>query len=500
MSDHAVQVGGGPLTLDALVRVSEGATVRLAPAGRDAIVAGHERLLALLETGAPIYGLTTGCGALDARAVSADRNRNHQVNLLRSHCVGVGLPMPPEQVRAMMASRVNRLATGHSGVRLVVVERLIELLNADVVPVVPAEGSVGCSDLAALAHMALVLIGEGEVWVGDRRVPAEFALDHANLKPIELEGRDGFAVLNGSDQSVALGAIVVRDATRVVAAFEAAAALTATALGGPDDYLDDRLAQARPHRGLVDSAHRIRQLLGRPDRQSPNRGPTLREHLSGRCSPSVAGAARDALDHARGVLETELNAPVDNPFIAEDGWFTSNAGNSHTQHIALVMDYVGNACVGLATMSERRTYRLLDPAHNNELPAFLIHPSVDPGLNTGLMMTQYTAAAIVARLGATMGTSASHSISTCAGTEDHVSMSAFAARRAVDIIDSVASVIAIELLAGAQAVTIRDANLSGPIADLHRLVRDVVAPVLEDRVLANDIEALSALIAAGAFA
>jgi histidine ammonia-lyase len=499
MTDDVVQVGSAPLTVAQLIDVSRGTSVELTDDGRDRIEAGHQRLQALLENGAPLYGLTTGCGALDARAVSAERNRNHQVNLLRSHCVGVGLPMPVDQVRAMMVSRINRLARGNSGVRLPVVQRLVELLNADLIPVVPAEGSVGCSDLAALAHMGLVLIGEGEVWVGDQRVPAELALDHADLEPLELEGRDGFAVLNGSDQSVALGTIALREAHHLIAAFEAAAAITSTALGGPDDYLDARLATARPHPGLVESTQRLRRLVERDDASKPNRGPRLREHLSSRCTSSVAGAARDAVEHARQVLEVELNSPVDNPFIAEDGWFTSNAGNSHTQHIALVMDYVGNACVGLASMSERRTYRLLDPAHNNDLPAFLIHPSVDAGLNSGLMMTQYTAAAIVARLGATMGTSASQSISTCAGTEDHVSMSAFAARRTVDVIGSATSVIAIELLAAAQAITIRETDVPAPVAEIYGHIRDAAPPVIEDRVLASDIDALAALITTGAF-
>lgn len=489
--------GRGP-SLDEVAAVARGeARVGLAKRSRAAVAASAEALARHAETGRPLYGLTTGVGALDGEPVAGPENRAHQLALIRSHAAGVGAPMRPDQVRAMVLARTANLACGRSGVRPEVVDALVDLLNAWVVPRVPGRGSVGAADLAPLAHVALVLCGEGWASVGDELLPGGEALARAGLRPLRLEGREGLALMNGLGQTVGTGVLAVRDAAGVVAAAELGAAATRRALGRGGSSTDPRTVAAKPHPGSQVSAARLRALQGAA---LPAGGDvrTEREPLSTRCAHHVQGAAREAVAFATSVLETELRGAVDNPMIDPDGWATSNAANFEGQHLTQALDLVQSALLAVAATSERRTALLLDPARNQGLPAFLVHPDARPGVSSGLMMAQVTAASLVAELRMGAAPASGQTISTCAGLEDTVSMCAPAARRLAGVVETVEVVVAIELLTAAQALDLRGPPLPAALEAFRAALRARVPVQVEDRVLADDIEAVRLLLRSGA--
>jgi histidine ammonia-lyase len=471
-----------------------GAAVLSAAAARR-VDDGHALLQRLIADGTPIYGVTTGFGALDSKGVSAESNRAQQANLLRSHAAGVGAPMPRSAVRAMMAIRANVLASGVTGVSRATLEALLQMLAADIVPEVPETGSVGaCGDLAPLAHMALPLIGEGRASVGGGPWQSGAqALAAAGIEPPDVAGRDGIALINGTEQTTGYGVLALAEAERLVALGEGAAALTMEAVGSLDDSFDRRVALAKGHPGQIASSAVLAHLTAGSQAVLPPRPDRLRDALALRCVPQVLGAARDTLAEVRTRLEREINAGNDNPiFGLSDGWVTSNSGNFHGQVAAEALDQLANSLTSVAVMSERRAARLVDANHNGGLPAFLIHPDAPAGENSGFMIAQYTAAALVAQLRMSAVPAAIQSIPTCANTEDHVPMAAHAAQRAWHTVARVRQVVAIELLLAAQAVDLRGHGLPAGLRPLYHGVREQVAVMVRDRVLATDIAAVAA--------
>jgi histidine ammonia-lyase len=493
-----VELDGRRLNADAVAAVARGDALATLSADAAARVDdGHALLRRMIADGTPIYGVTTGFGALDSKGVSAESNRAQQANLLRSHAAGVGPAMPRRAVRAMMAIRANVLASGITGVSRATLDALLAMLAADVVPEVPETGSVGaCGDLAPLAHMALPLIGEGRASVaGGPWQPGGAAMAAAGIALPDIADRDGIALINGTEQTTGIGILALVEAERLVAAAEGAAALTMEAVGSLDDSFDRRVALAKGHPGQIATSAVLAHLTDGSRSVGPPRPDRLRDALALRCVPQVLGAARDTLAEVRVRLEREINAGNDNPiFGLSDGWVTSNSGNFHGQVAADALDQLANSLTSVAVMSERRAARLVDANHNGGLPAFLIHPDAPAGENSGFMIAQYTAAALVARLRMTAVPAAIQSIPTCANTEDHVPMAAHAAQRAWDTLVRARQVVAIELLLAAQAVDLRGHALPAGLQALYDGLRGQVATMVRDRVLAADIAAVVTLL------
>jgi histidine ammonia-lyase len=498
----AILLTGSDLTITDVAAIADGRPFALAPDARARIAASAERLAALIAEGRPIYGITTGFGALDGRGVARQDAVALQRNLLMSHAAGTGPAMSVGAVRAMGAIRANVLASGLTGARLATVESLIALFNAGIVPEVPGFGSVGaCGDLAPLAHMALPLIGEGWAWLGGRRLSGAEAMVAAGLALPAIGGRDGIALINGTEQTTAIGSLALDLGLRVTLAADIAAALTMEALGALDDAFDQRVALAKPHPGQIAVSDRLRRLTAGSRAVLPPRPSKLRDALSLRCVPQVHGAAHDALAHAVEGLTIEINAANDNPlFGLADGWVTSNSGNFHGQRAGDLLDYAANALTSVAVISERRAARLVDANHNGGLPPFLIHPDAAPGVNSGLMIAQYTAASLVAELRARAVPGAIQSIPTCANTEDHVPMAPIAARRAEFAADLAARVVAIELLLAAQALDIRGLAPAPALAPALAAIREVVPVMTADRPVGRDIDRVFALVVRGTIA
>jgi histidine ammonia-lyase len=452
-----------------------------------------------IASGETVYGVTTGFGDLADVRISPEQTATLQRNLVRSHAAGVGEPLPEEVVRAMLLLRANALAVGLSGVRPALAELLVGMLNGGVHPVIPSRGSVGASgDLAPLAHLALVVIGEGEATVGDRRFMGRKALAAAGLEPMELKAKEGLALLNGTQLMSALGALAAADARQLVLTADVVGAMSLEAVQGTASAFDHALIEARPHPGQVASAARLRRLLadseiGASHRDSPHR---VQDPYSLRCMPQVHGAVLDALGPLEAALAIEMNAATDNPLVFADGRIISG-GNFHGEPLALPLDHARLALTALATISERRTARLVD-ARLSGLPAFL---AVEPGLESGLMIAQYTAAALVNELKTVAHPASADTIPTSANQEDHVSMGATAALLLRDAVDRVAMVLAAEALCAARGIDLRAPLRPGHgVAAAHARIRAIVPPLEADRPPGPDIEALAEFIGTGQLA
>jgi histidine ammonia-lyase len=476
----------------------------------------------LVAAGEVVYGVTTGFGDLATTFIPPADASRLQANLLASHAAGVGAPFPREVVRAMLLLRANTLALGHSGCRPLLVDRICAFLAAGIHPVVPEQGSVGASgDLAPLAHLALPLIGRGEVEQHGQRVPALVALREAGLEPLTLGPKEGLALLNGTQLMTGLGALLAADADRLVRTASVAAAMSVEALLGTEVAFAAPYQLARPHPGQVHVAAELRHLLRDSGLQRAHHGSAhkVQDPYSLRCVPQVHGAVRDALDHLARVLDVELNSATDNPLVFPDGGsvpaetvatgggLVISGGNFHGEPIALALDFAKLALAELGSISERRTALLLDPRLNGGLPAFL---SPDPGRNSGLMIAQYTAAALASENKVLAHPSSADSIPTSANQEDHVSMGAAAARHARTVLGHVEQIVAIELLCAAQALELRVASMAadpggapGPgagVAEALRRVRTRIEPLGEDREPGRDLAAALALVHDGALA
>jgi histidine ammonia-lyase len=486
----------------------------------------------LVAAGEVVYGITTGFGDLAGTFIPPADARRLQENLLVSHAVGVGAPLPQDVVRAMLLLRANTLALGHSGCRPVLVDRLLAFLEAGIHPVVPAQGSVGASgDLAPLAHLALPLIGRGEVELGGQVMPALLALRETGIEPLTLEAKEGLALLNGTQLMSALGALLLADADRLARTASVAAAQSVEALLGTDVPYAAVYQLARPHPGQVAVAAEMRHLLRDSGLIAAHHGSThkVQDPYSLRCVPQVHGAIRDALDYLRKVLDVELNSATDNPLVfplggatapdvaATGGGLVISGGNFHGEPVALALDFAKLAIAELGAISERRVALLVDARLNGGLPPFLAPAS---GLNSGMMIIQYTAAALASENKVLVHPASADSIPTSANQEDHVSMGPIAGRHARDVLANVERIIAIELLVGAQALDLRLATLATAargtpvgaagaipspvpgrgVAEAHRRIRAVVAPLLVDREMGADIAAVLALVRGGELA
>jgi len=496
-----VVLGDTPLTLDDIAAVARGgAPVALAAGARAAMERARAVIDAVVADGdaAPaVYGVNTGFGALAEVRISAAQVRALQRNLVRSHAAGVGEPLPRDMTRAMMLLRAQVLATGRSGARPSVCERLCAMLAAGVHPVIPRRGSVGASgDLAPLAHLALALMGEGLVEHGGETVPAAAALAAAGLAPMPLEAKEGLTLLNGTQHMTAIGALTVLDALATVRIADLAGALSLEALKGTVRAFDPRVLAARAHPGQQQVGDNLRALLaGSAIAESHRDCGKVQDPYSLRCMPQVHGASRDALGYARAVLEREANASTDNPLVFVDdhgGGEMISGGNFHGQPVALALDFAAIAVAELASISERRVEQLVNPHLSSGLPPFL---ATDSGLNSGFMIAQVAAAALVSENKVLCHPASVDSIPSSAGREDHVSMGAHAALKLHQVHDQVRTVLAIELLCAAQGIDLRrPLTTTGPLEALHAAIRARIPAMPIDRPLAPDIATMRQLV------
>ncbi|MCI0399563.1 MAG: histidine ammonia-lyase [Chloroflexi bacterium] len=500
-------VSGNNLKVDDVVAVANGRPVTLDPAVLPRVERARAAVEAFVARGEVVYGITTGFGRFKDQIIDAAETRQLQQNLVRSHAVGVGPDLSEKIVRAMLLVRANTLALGYSGVRPEVIQLLLEMLNHGVHPRIPAQGSLGASgDLAPLAHLALVLIGEGQAHYQGELLDGRVALERASLSPLELRAKEGLALLNGTTQMVATGALLVRQAINLALTADVAACLSLEALNGTDRAYDARVHAVRPHPRQIDCAAFLRQLLAGSAFLRGAGSLNVQDPYTLRCVPQVHGAVRDAIAYARWVIDIELNAVNDNPIIFVDEETGQadviSAGNFHGEPVAIAMDYLKLALTELGNMSERRVARLVDADSNGGvLPMFLTEHG---GLESGFMMVQYTAAALASENKVLAHPASADTIPSSANVEDHVSMGATAARQAGQITGHVETIVAIELLAAAQGADLRRRLTSQPAAPLgqgtavaYGLIRQRVPFLEEDVFLAPYIEEVRQLVAAG---
>lgn len=496
-----LELDGRPLSLEEIVAVAvEDRAVSVAAGAYPAMAASRAVVERLLERGETAYGINTGFGRLSNIHIGPEQIEDLQHNLVRSHSCGIGEPLPEDEVRAMLLLRANVLAKGLSGVRPVVVETLAAMLNARVHPVIPARGSVGASgDLAPLAHLALALIGEGEVFFEGSRMASEPALERAGIAPLRLAAKEGLALLNGTQAMCGVGALALARALRTVELFDLAGAMSLEALRGTPAPFDARIHAARPHAGQVAAAEHLRRLLEDSEIRESHRhnDPRVQDAYCLRCMPQVHGAARGALAHVRQVIEVESGSATDNPLIfAETGEIISG-GNFHGAPLGLALDYAAIALTDLMSMSERRIDRLINPDINEGLPAFL---SPHAGVSSGMMIAHVAAAALLNEAKVLAHPASVDSVPTSGGKEDHVSMGMTAALKLRQIVENAEHALAIELMAAAQGLEYRlPLKPARKVGRAAAAVREVVAPLTEDRVLSGDIERLAREIQIGRF-
>ncbi len=498
-----VILDGSSLKIEDVVSVSRnGARVDLSKESVERI--GRSRLVLerLAREGKTIYGVTTGFGALSNTRITVDQASELQRNLLRSHASGVGEKLPTDVVRAIMLLRLNTLAKGFSGVRVVVAQLIQGFLNNRIHPQIPSKGSVGASgDLAPLSHMALALMGEESVEFRGKIIPASEALKQAGLQPLIVTMKEGLALNNGTQMSTAIAALVVHDTERLFRMAEVAAAASLEALRGFSQAFDARIHEARPFKGQVDSAHNLRLLIegSRLVKESvTGEHESAQDAYSLRCTPQVMGAAREAVTFARRLVEVEMNSATDNPLVFADSSDVLSGGNFHGQTVGMVMDVVSIALATVANLSERRTYRMLDSHLSNGLPPFLVGAKESNGLRSGLMAVQYTAAALASENKVLAHPATVDTIPTSAGMEDFVSMSPTAGLKARAILENTRQVIAIELICAAQGLDFRDPSKCGKGARAtYEKIREKVSMVREDRALALDIQEVYKMVSSG---
>jgi histidine ammonia-lyase len=491
---------GPPSAAEVLAVARDGMRVTLAPEAREAIAASRRVVERLAAGDQPSYGISTGFGSLATRHIPVEQRTSLQRSLIRSHAGGSGPEVEREVVRAMMVLRLRTLASGRTGVRLEVAELLARLLDAGITPVVPEYGSLGCSgDLAPLAHVALALTGEGEVRDADGRLrPATDALAAAGLAPVVLAEKEGLALINGTDGMLGMLLLADHDLTARLRLADVAAAMSVEALLGSDAVFAADLQQLRPHAGQAVSAGNLRLLLDGSAIMASHRVPgactRVQDAYSLRCTPQVHGAARDTLTHARQVATTELVSTIDNPVVTLDGRVESN-GNFHGAPLGYVLDFLAVVAADVASMSERRTDRFLDVARNQGLPAFLAH---DPGVASGLMIAQYTQAAIVSELKRLAVPASVDSIPSSAMQEDHVSMGWSAARKLRRSVDGLTRVLAIEVMTAARGLELRAPLTPAPAtAAALAALRDRVPGPGPDRHLSPEIDAAIEAVCTG---
>ncbi|MFN8221258.1 MAG: histidine ammonia-lyase [Fimbriimonadales bacterium] len=488
-----IWLNGEPLSLSEIDAVANGvAKVGLGPEVQARMAASRATVEQIVESGQVVYGVNTGFGKLSDIRIPHDDLKVLQLNLVRSHACGVGEPLPRAETRAMMLLRANVLAKGFSGARFEVAERLVDMLNHGMHPVVPARGSVGASgDLAPLAHLALGVIGEGPVEFNGTSMSAARALGELGWRPIELQAKEGLALLNGTQAIGAVGGLSLVRAHRLLDWADQAGAMTLEALLGTPAAFDPRIHAARPHEGQNQVAERLRDLLAGSEIRESHRenDPRVQDPYCLRCMPQVHGAVRDAVAHATRILETESGSATDNPLVFPNGDVISG-GNFHGAPLAGVLDYVALSLTDLASISERRIDRMLNPDTNEGLPAFLC---AHPGISSGFMMAHVTAAALLNEAKVLSHPASVDSVPTSAGKEDHVSMGMTSALKLRQVVANVAGVLAIEAMVAAEALEYRKPLKPGVgVARAYEQVRTVVPRLEADRMLGPDIDRLAA--------
>ena len=512
----ALHIDGNSLSLaDVREVVYENRPVLLAPEARQAVDRARAVVEDLLERDQVAYAVNTGVGKLSDVRISAPDIRQLQLNLMRSHAVGLGEPLSEAVTRAMILLRANSLAKGNSGVRDVVIDTLCSMLNRGVHPVIPSQGSVGASgDLAPLAHLGLVLIGEGEALYQGKRLSGAEAMASADVPRLVLEAKEAISLINGTQAMLAVGLLAIMQAENLTDTADVVAGLSVDALRGTDVAFDERIHAARPHAGQFVSAHNLRLMLeGSQIRESHRECGKVQDAYSLRCIPQVHGAVRDTIVHCRNVFEVEMNSAVDNPLVFPAAKIVGapkpqigapvageilSGGNFHGEPVAFALDFLAIALSALAGISERRLERLVNPALNENLPPFL---APGAGLNSGFMMAQVTAAALVNENKVLSHPASSDSITTSGNKEDFVSMGMTAANKLQRILVNSRNVLAIEALAVAQAIDFLAPLKPGKRGQAaHAAIRSVSPPILEDRILSKDFVRVSDLIARGAVA
>ncbi len=485
------------MTLENLVAIArKGTQVQLTADAEKQIQKSRLLIERWVQEERRIYGITTGFGALSDVAISKKDTRQLQKNILMSHAAGVGRPFDEETVRAILALRIKDLARGHSGIRLSTVQQLVALLNWGVCPLIPEKGSVGASgDLAPLAHLSLVLIGMGEAFFKGQRLSGRQALNKCGLKPLQLEAGEGLALVNGTQVMTAVGGLALYDAGLLAKLTDIAAAMSLEVLMGSRTEFDPKIHEARPHPGQAAAADNMARITQQSEIITSHKDcGRVQDAYTLRCSPQVHGASRDAIRYCWDVIVTEMNSSTNNPLVFADTQEFLLGGNFHGQPVAMAMDFLGIAVAELADISERRIERLVNPKLSG-LPAFLVD---DGGLNSGFMLAQYTAAALVSENKVLCHPASIDSIPTSANKEDHVSMGTIAARKCRDIVRNTEDVIAIEFLCVAQALDLFT-NMKpgkGTLA-AYRAIRQAVSHLDKDRIVSSDISAVKQLMRSG---
>jgi len=492
-NEEVISVKGESLSIEEVVSVARyGALVALSPEGTGNVLKARQLVDRLVEEKNTVYGITTGFGKFSNVVIDQKETEKLQENLIISHAVGVGDPIPEEVVRAAMLLRINTLAKGYSGVRLEVVETLINMLNSRVHPVIPEKGSLGASgDLAPLAHMVLVMIGRGKAYYQGQLLPGGEAMEKAGIPFLRLKAKEGLALINGTQIMTAYGALAVYDALVLARSADIIAAMTCEAQEAIISAFDPKIQMLRPHPGQVQVAANMVRLLENSENIKYAKHGRVQDAYTLRCIPQVHGATRDAIDYARKVIETEINSVTDNPIIFPDHEEVISGGNFHGQPVALAMDFLGIAISELANISERRIERLVNPALSG-LPAFLVN---NGGLNSGFMIYQYAAASLVSENKVLAHPASVDSIPSSANQEDHVSMGAIGARKAREIIKNVRNVLAIESICAAQGMDLRGRKPSKGTGAALNAIRKAISMWTSDRETGDDIDKAAGLIA-----
>jgi histidine ammonia-lyase len=496
-----IELDGQNLLLEDVAAVARGhAKVAAAPSVRERLGKARALVDELARGSEPHYGINTGFGALAEVKIAPEKVGLLQKNLIESHAVGVGTPLPFAEARALMLLRANTLAVGHSGCRMLLLDNLLALLNAGAAPWVPSRGSVGASgDLAPLAHTALLLLGQGDALLHGERVPAAEALKAAGIGPVALEAKEGLALINGTQAMAAVGVLALLEAERLCRLADVIGACSLDALQGTFRAFDTRIQACRPHPGQARTAEVLTRMLAHSEIMESHKDcGKVQDPYSLRCMPQVHGATRDALAHVRSVLEREINSATDNPLVFLDGDYgvagneILSGGNFHGQPVALSLDFLAIATAELANISERRIEQLVNPMLSSGLPAFL---APDPGLNSGFMILQVTAAALINENKVLSHPASTDSIPSSANREDHVSMGMTSANKGAMVVENVRRVLGIELLSAAQALDLRNGLKGGQgVRAVHQRVRNDIAFAPVDRLFIRDLEAIEALL------
>lgn len=492
-----ITITGDDLDLEGLIAVArKKEKLQIAKSAKKKINNARKHVDNLVKKGEVVYGITTGFGKFSDKKISPKEVLKLQENLIKSHAVGTGNPLDVEVVRAMILLRINNLAKGYSGIRLKIIEQLISFLNKGVTPWVPEQGSVGASgDLVPLAHIVLVIMGEGKAYYHGELLQGEVALKKAGLNKMKLVSKEGLALINGTQMMAALGSIALYDSKNIMEHADYALALSLEGLNGITSAFDEDVHKLRSHPGQLKSAKVVRNLCKGSNLAVYEHEERVQDAYTLRCGPQVHGASRDAINHVNDILLREINSVTDNPLLFPDKDKVISGGNFHGQPLALSLDYLAMAISELGNISERRVARLVDGSLNNGLEMFL---TPHGGLNSGYMIAQYAAASIVAENKILANPASTDSIPTSANQEDHVSMGSISARKLRDIVNNLEKILAIELITSAQAVDLRSDN---PLNDLgkgtkiiYEIIRNNVEMLKEDRILYPEVENISNLI------